>query len=380
MRLLLYPFALLYGLGVRLRNALFDNRFLASTGFQVPVISVGNLTAGGTGKTPHVEYLAGLLHDTYNVAILSRGYRRRTRDFRMVSTASAVHEVGDEPLQMKGKFPDIRVAVDRHRVHGVEELMKLSPQVECVLLDDAFQHRAIRPGCSILLVDFMRPPEKDHLLPAGMLREPASGKRRANIILVTKSPPDLKPIELREYVKTYEPGIGQHLYFTTMRYGPPIPVFPDSAQSLLPDLNPIADDPGSEDPGQQPAGILIVTGVAGKNALLDYATELCGNIREIRFGDHHRYRQKDLEMICSTFLEMQGHGHEDVFVITTEKDAVKIRELEVSEELRRTMFAIPVEVHFLNEDKQNFDRQIQNYVRDNKRSSILHQGTAADYS
>lgn len=365
MKILLFPFAILYGLVVRLRNTLFDIQVLPSISFQLPVISVGNLTAGGTGKTPHVEYLAGLLKDDMRVAVLSRGYRRKTRDFRIVSPGVSSLEVGDEPLQIKEKFPEITVVVDRQRVHGVEELMKLSPKVECVLLDDAFQHRSIKPGCSILLIDYNRPVEKDRLLPAGMLREPVSGRRRAQIILVTKSPEELKPIEMREYVKRQKLEIGQHLFFTTMAYGKPVPLFPES----------VKDRAGNE---ENPSGILIFTGIAGKNALEDYAAGITANVQHIRFGDHHRYRQKDLETISNKFLHMRKQSRGEVLVITTEKDAVKIREMKISMELKSVMFAIPLEVKFLNSDKENFDKQILSYVTDNKRSSILHQGADRD--
>ena len=198
-KVVLIPFSWLYGLVIWVRNILYDNGLLKSSSFNIPLISVGNITVGGTGKTPHVEYLAELLNKEFRVATLSRGYKRLTRDFRIASAESNVSEIGDEPLQIKKRFPGIDVAVDRKRANGIRELMQLAPWLEVILMDDAFQHRSVKPGFSILLVDYTRPIHKDRMLPAGMLREPASNSNRANIILVTRSPERIKPIELREY-------------------------------------------------------------------------------------------------------------------------------------------------------------------------------------
>ncbi|KPL12396.1 MAG: tetraacyldisaccharide 4'-kinase, partial [Bacteroides sp. SM23_62] len=201
LRILLYPFSLLYGLAVSIRNKLYDYSVIKSHEFPIPIISVGNITVGGTGKTPHVEYLIELLKDEFNVAVLSRGYKRKTRHFIMAGSDSGVEDIGDEPVQIKQKFPDVHVAVDRKRVNGVEQLMAKIPDLDVVLLDDAYQHRRIKPGLSILLIDFNRPITKDRLLPAGRLREKAYEKRRGNIILVTKCPDRLKPIERQMIVK-----------------------------------------------------------------------------------------------------------------------------------------------------------------------------------
>jgi tetraacyldisaccharide 4'-kinase len=191
---LLLPFSLLYGMVVSIRNLMFDYEILHACEFSMPVISVGNITVGGTGKTPHIEYLVRLLRKDYRVATLSRGYRRRSRGFRMADASSTVELVGDEPLQMKKKFNDLVVAVDHRRVNGISRLMQEIPDLDVVLLDDAYQHRRVKPGLSILLIDYNRPLSQDRLLPAGRLREHAFEKKRANIILVTKCPDRLKPI------------------------------------------------------------------------------------------------------------------------------------------------------------------------------------------
>jgi len=199
--ILLYPFSLVYGMIVWIRNTLFDYQVIRSTEFPIPIISVGNITVGGTGKTPHIEYLVKILKEEFEVATLSRGYKRKTRNFILAGPDPDVRDIGDEPVQIKHKYPDVHVAVDRKRVNGIRELMKRIPQLDVILLDDAYQHRSVKPGLSILLIDFNRPTWEDHLLPAGRLREQTYEKRRANIILITKCPDRLKPIERRIIVK-----------------------------------------------------------------------------------------------------------------------------------------------------------------------------------
>ena len=362
-RLTLIPFSWLYGLVVWIRNALYDNGLLKATGFNLPVISVGNITVGGTGKTPHVEYLVDLLGGEYRVATLSRGYRRRTRDFRLAGDGSTAGEVGDEPLQMKRRFPGIVVAVDRKRVNGITEIMKLTPPVEVIVLDDAYQHRAVRPGLSILLIDYKRPIKQDLLLPAGMLREPPSNRNRADLILVTRSPERIKPIEMREYVNRLGLEMGQHLFFTTIRYDILIPVYREA--------------PGRDRAWfrEHAGGVLIVTGIANPRDLRQFARGISTRVNEMSFPDHHRYTGKDMERIARRYAELSTDWKE-VLVLTTEKDAMKLRDLDPGRELGKAMYAVRVRVHFLNEDQEEFDKYIKHYVAGNKRSSILHQ--AAD--
>ena len=360
-RSLLLPFSWLFGLVVWIRNWLFDQEILESTSFPMPLISVGNITVGGTGKTPHVEYLASLLGEEFRVATLSRGYKRRTRDFRIASPGSTVAEIGDEPLQMKQRFPEMTVAVDRKRVHGVKALMELEPPLEVVLLDDAFQHRSIKPGFSILLMDYHRPIHKDRLLPAGRLREPALNRHRANIILVTRSPERIKPIELREYANQLELTIGQHLYFTYMRFGELTPVFPGKEAREAGWFKSRVD------------GVLIVAGIAQPRSLRQYARSINTNISELFFPDHHAYKQKDMDRISGTYRKLTSGGKQ-ILVLTTEKDAMRLRDHTPEEELQDAFHAVRIHVDFLNDDKEEFDRQILNYVHSNKRSSILHQG------
>lgn len=357
---MLIPFAWLYGLVIWTRNGLFDHGILKSVSFDIPLISVGNITVGGTGKTPHVEYLARLLQDDFQVATLSRGYRRRTRDFRIASIDSKVSEIGDEALQVKRRFPSITVAVDRKRVNGVKRLSEQNPPPEVILLDDAYQHRSIHAGLSILLIDYSRPIHRDCLLPAGMLREPASRRSRANIILITRTPENITTIQRQEYVNSFGLSPGQQLYFTTMRYGGLTPVYPGTNKKSADRITGQAD------------GILLVSGIANPQPLREYARSIHGNLAQLNFPDHHHYRKKDLEKISASYRELKAKCRE-VLVLTTDKDAVRLGEHEPDPELRDALFSVPIEVNFLNKDKEEFDRQILNYVNSNKRSRILHQ-------
>jgi len=318
MKWLLFPFSLLYGFIVYFRNKLFDYDFLKNKEFDPPIISVGNITVGGTGKTPHIEYLISLMKDKFKVATLSRGYKRKTRGFREVSLSSSVDEVGDEPLQLKKKFPDINVLVDANRVRGVERILSddVSEQINVILLDDAYQHRYIKPGLSILLIDFNRPISKDYLLPYGRLREQAYEKRRANIILITKSPREIKPIERRIIVKNLKLFPYQTLYFTTFDYGQLVPVFPDGKIVS----NDILDS--------ENISILLITGVAYPKILSDYLRDKQKDVTHLNYPDHYVYKQKDILKIEDTFKAIKP---ESKIIITTEKDAVRLREFDHSE-------------------------------------------------
>jgi tetraacyldisaccharide 4'-kinase len=360
-KVIFIPFSWLYGLVVWIRNTLYDTGLFSSTGFNIPIISVGNIHVGGTGKTPHVEYLAEMLSPRFNIATLSRGYKRKTSGFRIASEESTPREVGDEPLQVKRRFPGITVAVDRKRINGIELLMKQVPPVDIILLDDAYQHRAVKPGFSILLVDYGRPLESDRLLPAGMLREPASNRNRANIILVTRSPETLKPVEMSEYVNRLGLSSDQHLYFTAMKYGELLPVFQGAPER---DVSWFKNNVGA---------VLIVAGIANPHPLKQYARSINHNIFELFFPDHHSFSQRDMVNIFRRYRDLKK-VHNEILVLTTEKDAARLLDHEPEPALRNALFSVRIHVHFLNDDKDEFDRQILNYVNSNKRSSILYQG------
>ena len=356
-RILLLPFSLVYGLIIRLRNLLFDAGILPSAEFDLPVISVGNISVGGTGKTPHVEYLVDLLKDDYAVATLSRGYKRKTRDFILAANHSTVEDIGDEPRQIKQKYPDVMVAVDRRRVHGVQQLLKEQIPPDVILLDDAYQHRYIKPGFSILLIDYNHPVNKDMLLPAGRLREPAGSRKRADIILVTRSPERMKPIERRQYVNNFGLELGQHLFFTSMVYDKIYPVFDIPDPSDLAHLK-----------KNKPA-ILIVTGIADPRGIRKFARSISTNIRAIAYPDHHAFSIKDIEQIDKAFRDL---GSENVLILTTEKDAMRFHAVMVPDHLKKVLYQVRIKVRFLNDDTENFNKQIIRYVTSNKRNSILH--------
>ena len=219
LKFLLFPFSVVYGAVVGVRNFLFNTGILASKSFEVPVFCVGNITAGGTGKTPHTEALIRELQKHFRVACLSRGYKRRTSGFILAGENATAAEIGDEPMQIRNKFPGILVAVDEKRSRGIENLLALPEAPEVIVLDDGFQHRRVRADKNIVLIDYTRPLSKDCLLPAGRLREPASALRRADYIVVTKCPDNLAPIDKRLIFKRLKIRPYQHLFFTQLTYG-----------------------------------------------------------------------------------------------------------------------------------------------------------------
>lgn len=358
-RIFLYPLSLIYGLITGLRNFLYDSGILPSVEFRLPVICVGNITVGGTGKTPHTEYLAGLLRENFRVAVLSRGYKRNSRGFRIVTPASSVAESGDEPLQISRKYPDVLVAVDRKRVNGVRKIIEIQPDTEVILLDDAFQHRRITPGFSILLSDFERPIISDYMLPYGNLRESISNMRRADIILVTKSPVNISPIQRRLIVKEINKAPYQNLYFTSIKYNPPAPLFEKKESSAsVPDLTKLNG-----------TGIVLITGIANPIPLKEYIQETAGEIIHLCYPDHYTYGEKDLKAIHDAFDQLKSPLK---YVFTTEKDSVRLKEFtNIAESVRSAFYYIPVGIYFLNDDTAEFDNLIFEYVRTNKRNNRI---------
>jgi len=355
----LYPFSLIYGAITGIRNFMYNTGILQRHEFRLPVICVGNITVGGTGKTPHTEYLIELLSKSFNVATLSRGYLRKSRGFRIASPSSSVSEIGDEPMQIYRKFPGITVAVDRNRVNGVNEILKEKPDTEVIILDDGFQHRSLTPGFTILLTDFNRLMINDHLLPYGRLRESVDNMNRADIIIVTKSPVKISPIQRRIIVKEISKAAYQNLYFTSFEYKDPLPVF---AQRAGQDLTFTVQNKSKR-------GIILVTGIANPAPLKEHLSEFFAEINHLSFPDHHKFSEKDISGIEAAFENL---GSQEKFIITTEKDAIRLRELtNIAESFRSSVYYIPVGVKFLNEDKDEFDNLILEYVRKNKRNNRI---------
>ena len=355
---MLYPFSIIYGIAVGLRNRLFDYNILKSAEFDIPVISVGNITVGGTGKTPHVEYLISILKEHFKIATLSRGYKRKTHDFRIASLSSTADEIGDEPRQIKHKFPEIEVAVDKKRVPGINKLLQSFKDLNAVILDDAYQHRYVKPGLSILLVDYNRLITRDYLLPFGRLREKPYEKRRANIILVTKCPKNLKPIDKRLVIKELNLFPYQTLYFTSYEYGDVIPVFKKDAEKMtFPDAR------------ERHPSVLLITGIASPRMLKRHVRGISTRISEITFPDHHAFKDKDLTEIEEKYNALPG---ENKMIITSEKDAMRLEEMEqLPDAIKSSMYYIPVKVVILDDQQEKFNRQIINYVRCNKPVSKL---------
>lgn len=355
----LTPLSWLYGLGVGVRNAMFDCGLLPSEKFDVPVISVGNITVGGSGKTPHTEYLVRLLRDKYQVAILSRGYKRKSKGFQLASDETTMETIGDEPFQMKRKYPEAHVAVDKDRRNGIRNLLNknVNPPVGVVILDDAFQHRYVSPDVNVLLMDYHRLICFDKLLPAGRLREPASNKRRADIVIVTKCPQTITPMEQRGIERSLALFPWQRLYFTYFKYGSLYPLFDKTKENL-----PLDSLRG----GNKKA--LLLTGIASPEQL-EYDINKYVDFESMHFGDHHSFTSEDLRKIEGAFNDLHGN---DKMIITTEKDAARLVDCDINEDVAKHIYVLPIEVEFMNGKADDFNKTIMDYVRKNSRNcSVL---------
>ena len=357
--LFLYPFSWIYGFIVYIRNQMYDLGILKSTEFDVPVVSIGNITVGGTGKTPHVEYLAKLLRDKYEVATLSRGYKRNTSGFRIVEIASKAAEVGDEPLQIKNQFPDIIVSVCENRVKGVEKLLDSnnSKIPDVVILDDAYQHRRITAGINILLIDYNRQIKNDTLLPAGRLREGTAQMRRANVIVFTKCPNEVTPIMRRILQKDVDLKPYQSLFFTALEHEKIQPVF---------------DGPrlDKEFYGKKTYSLVVLTGIAYPNLIHSHLKQFAKEIEILAFPDHYYYSGSDIQLTLQKF-ESLNSGKK--IIVTTEKDAMRLKDLaDLPDEFKSSLYYVPVKVKFLDEGGNEFNKKILNYVGENKSNRELH--------
>jgi tetraacyldisaccharide 4'-kinase len=329
-RKLLFPFSVLYGGVMQLRNVLYDKGILSSSKFDVPVIAVGNLSMGGTGKTPMVEYLVTLLKDDHQVAVLSRGYRRKTSGYIRLTGQETATEVGDEPLQFSQKFPTTMVAVDEDRRNGIEELLKEKRSSQIILLDDAFQHRRVAAGFYILLTSYTDLYKNDLVLPAGNLREPASGAKRANLIVVTKCPEDLSFQEQEEIRKKLKPTKKQHVFFTRIGYSDR--VFSRNRSMKLEEL--------------KNYDFTLVTGIANPNPLVRHLESLGLNFNHKAYSDHHNFTEDELREL--QFEEL---------IITTEKDYMRLKN-EIS---REKIFYLPICTQFLEKEAE-FNKEVERFV------------------
>ena len=356
----LMPLSWLYGLVTDVRNTLFDWGVLPSETYDIPIINVGNLTVGGTGKTPHVEYLIRLLSGRYRVAVLSRGYRRKTRGYLLSTPASTVYDIGDEPWQIKQKFPDVYVAVDANRRRGIARLMndEATRDVQIILLDDAFQHRYVKAGQNILLVDYGRLISDDCLLPAGDLRERPSASRRATTVIVTKCPQHIPAIGYRAVMLSLHLRPYQQLYFSTFAYGTMHRLWGEGT------LEPSALR-------KENTYVLLLAGIGNPQQMEQDVRRFAQHVTTLTFPDHHYYSRSDADLIRRT-LESLPKPH---IVVTTEKDAARLQQLKwLDKEVQQLVYVLPIEVDFMRDERNKFDKTILDYVCENKRNSGMAQG------
>lgn len=353
---LLLPLAWIYDGVTSVRNFMYNHGILTSESYDLPVICVGNLTVGGTGKTPHTEYLIRLLQRKgYKVAVLSRGYKRKTKGFVVAKEGTTAQEIGDEPDQMAQKFPDLIVAVDADRREGIRNIVcgLETGDVDVIVLDDAFQHRRVQAGLNIVLVDSNRPIDKDCLLPAGRLRENANGLKRADIVVVTKLEEELDEASIKKYKERLKIHDGQQLYFSRFRYGD---LYNDQKSIPLENL--------------EKYHVLVVTGIANPVPMEEELRKYT-SFEAIRFGDHHAFSQQDYERITIAYNQLLDDKPR--IIVTTEKDRVR---MDVSRlVMRQQVYALPIEVEVLQQSETIFNQQILDYVRENSRNSSVPQGT-----
>ena len=356
----LIPLSWLYGIGVGFRNQLFNIGLLKQHDYDIPIISVGNITVGGAGKTPHVEYLIRLLKDKVKVAVLSRGYKRKTHGYVLANDSSTVTDIGDEPYQIKQKYQDVHIAVDKKRVDGIAHITgdAETNDTDVILLDDAFQHRYVKPGINILLVDYHRLIIYDKLLPAGRLREPQSGKNRADIVIITKCPKDLKPMEFRVLTKAMNLYPYQSLYFTTIEYESLTPLFAKEKSTI-------------EKEALEDKHVMLITGIASPKQIIIDLKPHVKEMTTLAFSDHHQFKSKDIMKINETFNAIKG----EKIIVTTEKDATRLEQLEgLCEEVKQNLYVLPIKVKFMINQEEEFNDKIIDYVRKNSRNSILVKG------
>ncbi len=334
------------------RNLLFDKGILKSKGYNLPIIAVGNLTTGGTGKTPHIEYLIRLLRKSYKVATLSRGYGRISQGYIHAKGECSTKEIGDEPMQYFTKFPDISVNVAEKRSEAIEHLIHSLQKPQVILMDDAFQHRSVVAGLNILLIEYDTIFKQDYLLPGGNLREPLSSKKRADVIIFSKSPSIIVPIEKKRILEIIAPEEHQQVYFSYLKYGEFHKVFGQQSPMHM----------GASYYMEKRFTILLVTGIANPAGLIEYLRRHTDKLETILFPDHHEFTPKDLDKITETFNNI---ANQSKIIVTTEKDAMRLRNPELDPAIQKLpFFFLPIEV-FIHQEEDKFNTMINEYVRQN---------------
>lgn len=340
LKILLFPFALIYGAIIWLRNWLYKSNFIGSTDFEIPVISIGNLSVGGTGKTPFVELLIELLYADFQIGILSRGYKRKTSGYISVQSNHTAREVGDEPLMLKLKYPMTNVSVGEQRVFAIPKLLSDYPDTKVILLDDAFQHQSVRPDINILLTTYDKPFWNDSILPLGTLREFESGKNRANIIVVTKCPEDLSEKEQAKIKEKIKPTEKQKVFFTSIKYGVPY--------NLLNGNDRLQFNKNEQE--------VLLTGIANAEPLKNYLAKNANEIVHFNFSDHHFFEQQELSNIKKNYPDFKRW-------ITTEKDGVRLAaHAKWLVENNISLYCIPIKTQLIGNNKTDFAPAIKGFL------------------
>jgi len=342
-RILLFPFSLVYLLIIFLRNRLFDKGVFKSATFNLPLICVGNIAAGGTGKSPMTEYLVKELKAHFRIATLSRGYKRKTRGYALANENSNALEIGDEPMQFHIKFPDVPIAVGEARIEAIPQLLHDKPETQAIILDDAFQHRSVKAGMNIVLTDCNNLYTRDWYLPTGDLRDEKSSVKRAEIIIVTKCKADLAPEEKEAVIEELQPEKTQSVFFTTIRYGKPYHISSKKPAQVSPDME-----------------VLLVTGIANPRPLKNLLQEKSKAYYEMAYNDHHIFSIDDLKEIKKRFDTISAGKK---IIITTEKDAVRL--VKFDQELAdMPLYVVPIELEFLFNDAGRFNGLIGTFIKD----------------
>ncbi|MEP6713436.1 MAG: tetraacyldisaccharide 4'-kinase [Ferruginibacter sp.] len=341
-RYLLFPFSLIYGAVVWLRNWMFDKNILRSAAFNFPIICVGNLASGGTGKTPMTEYLVELLQSTYITATLSRGYKRKTKGFAIAGENTTALDIGDEPMQFHQKYPAITVAVGEERLEAIPQLLHEKPGTQVIILDDAFQHRTVRAGLNILLTECKNLYTRDLMLPAGDLRDVKASSKRADIIIVTKCKPDLTPAEKTQIINELKPLPDQTVFFTKILYATPYHLFNKSKINL-----------------DSTTDCLLLCGIANPKPLKEFLAMHIHSYDMLRYPDHHIFTSDDLTDIKKQFEKIHA---ENKIILTTEKDAVRLQKFE-KELSDFPLYVIPIKHSFLFSEGGMFEEIIFNSMK-----------------
>lgn len=343
-KLLLAPFSLIYGIIMALRNYFYKIDLLRSIDFNVPVISVGNLSVGGAGKTPHIEYLIRALHEYIEIATLSRGYKRKTKGYIEVQSHSTSEQVGDEPLQFKRKFPDVKVVVSESRTYAIPQIVQGSPNSQLILLDDAFQHRAVAPGLNILLTEYDKPFFNDYLLPSGRLREWRSAYKRADIIIASKCPMVMNDEQKKAFAEQIKLHPHQQLFFSYYQYQDPYFILDNDLDLVL----------------EKDVDVLLISAIAGTDYLIQHLVQEVATVRILEYEDHHYFTSYDMGHLKTSFNNIES---DKKVIITTEKDAMRlelhrdfIRENEIP------IFVLPIEVKFHFDEQEKFDTEVKDFL------------------